>query len=119
MNKNFTGDAKPVVYSAWPREFNLIVARKQMHRVFRWSAGRSEVGDVILLKEWDEVAIGNPEECGSFEDWTGREIKLRVTAIREGPNLFIPEGGHIMEFEHAGPLVGRAALTLARLEGRA
>lgn len=64
----------------WPREFEAITDGLKTHEVRSARDRRFEVGDVLRLREWSQLA----------NEYTGRAVRVRVTYVSQGPAAGLP-----------------------------
>ena len=69
----------------WPEPFAAICSEAKRHEFRRDDRGY-EVGDLLLLREWDPAT----------QTYCGDEAKVRVTYLSRGPDWGIPDGFVVM-----------------------
>lgn len=78
-------------FKTHPEPFEAVLLGNKRHEVRRDDrAVRPRVGDLLVLQEWRPTA-GTKEG-----DYTGREIKKRVTYVTDPGTWGIPDGLYVM-----------------------
>lgn len=84
----------------WLEPFAAIVADKKFYEIRKESDRSFRVGEVLLLREWNEVE----------KRYTGRAIEANITYLTRGPSWDIPVGmvvmslGQISDVFHQPPV---------------
>jgi hypothetical protein len=113
---------KEHVLKCWPAEFEAIRVGRKTADV-RIDDGRGfEVGDTLVLQEWDPKAgmldlgapVGVDPATGELRfvakpsgDYTGRAIRRRVTDIVRSPTWDLPPGMVVMSIMDPAVILGR------------
>ena len=69
----------------WPEEFDAVASGKKRFEWRKEDRGFA-IGDIIWLRAWYPVT----------REYTGPELRMRVTYILRGPRFGVPEGYCIM-----------------------
>ena len=90
----------------WPKPFSALLTGKKTFE-YRKSDRNFEVGDILLLREWDPDVVIDPS-VATFVDnvevdkhYTGRQARFRVTYVARGGNFGIPEDHVVMSITPA------------------
>jgi len=83
----------------WPKEFEASLFGSKRHEFRRDDRGFN-VGDLLLLREWDpEKGYLMVPEGSHLGDYTGRHALFKVTFITRAPDFGVPEGFCVMSIE--------------------
>ena len=96
------------ILKTWPEPFEAIIEGKKTFE-FRKDDREFEVGDTLVLKEWElDASINEPLDYFYF---TGREHRCFVTYLLRGPAFGIPVGYVIMSIDryHSGRVPAEVA----------
>lgn len=86
----------------WPEPFRSLMAGRKKHEIRKFDRD-FEVGDLLILKEWDPTPVTSPEVPIGTRGYTGEEVKVRVSYITPPGTWGLPPDIGVLSIERLPP----------------